>query len=71
MSTLSDDSVLDLAVDGAKLLVQDLLGLVDETSDAVLNILNKGTGLVAALSEDLRVIRRATAVPGEELESSQ
>lgn len=73
MSTLSADSVLDLAVDGTELVAQDLLllgqdflNLADELIETVLD----GTGgasLVSALGEDLGVVGRATTVPGEEL----
>lgn len=55
-STLDNDSLLDLTVDGAELLVHDLLGLVDETADAGLHILDSGAGLVAALGEDVGVV---------------
>lgn len=57
MSTLSDNSVLDLAVDGAKLAVQYLLGLVGNAAEAVLDVLEHGrAGLVAALGDDLGVV---------------
>lgn len=57
MSTLSDNSVLDLAVDGAELAVQHLLGLVGNAAEAVLDVLENGrAGLVAALGEDLGVV---------------
>lgn len=55
-STLDDNSLPDLAVDGAELLVHDLLGLVEETADAVLHVLDGDTGLVAALGENLSVV---------------
>ena len=70
-STLDDNCLLDLAVDGTELLIDDLLGLVDETADASLNIFDSGAsgaGLVATLGEDLSVVGGATTVPGEELE---
>jgi hypothetical protein len=73
-STLDDNSLLDLAVDGTELLVDNLLRLVDKTADAALNVLGGGAGragLVATLGEDLGVVGRATTVPGEELKICQ
>lgn len=70
LSTLGGDSVLDLAVNGTKLAVERLLGLVDDAKDAVLYILGNGrTGLVAAVGDNLAVVGRASTVPGKELES--
>lgn len=73
-STLDDNSLLDLAVNGTELLVDNLLRLVDETADAALNVLGGGAGgagLVATLGENLGVVGRATTVPGEELKICQ
>lgn len=62
VSTLSADSVLDLAVDSTKLVAQDLLllsqdflNLVNELIETILDGTG-GTGLVAALGEDLGVV---------------
>lgn len=73
LSTLSADSVLDLAVDGTELVAQDLLllgqdflNLADKLIQTVLDGTGS-TGLVAALGKDLGVVGRTTAVPGEEL----
>lgn len=72
LSTLSDNSVLDLAVDGAELAVQHLLGLVGNAAEAVLDVLQNGrASLVAAVGEDLGVVGRATTVPGKELKHHQ
>lgn len=61
-STLSADSVPDLAVDGTKfvaqdllLLSQDFLNLVNELIETILDGAG-GTGLIAALGEDLGVV---------------
>jgi hypothetical protein len=74
LSTLSADSVLDLAVDGTELVAQDLLllgqdflNLADKLIETVLDGTGK-TGLVTALGEDVGVVGRTTTVPGEELE---
>lgn len=57
MSTLNDDSVLYLAVDGAELAVQHLLGLVGNAAETILDVLENGRGgLVAALGEDIGVV---------------
>lgn len=73
LSTLSADSVLDLAVDGTELVAQDLLllgqdflNLADELVKAVLDGTG-GSSLVATLGEDLGVVGRTTTVPSEEL----
>lgn len=47
--------------------MHDLLSVVDEVVDALLEILDSGTGLVATLSDDLGVVGVTTTVPGEEL----
>lgn len=56
------DSILDLAVDGAKTAVEDLLNLVSSIIQDV-----AGRGLVTALAYDLGVVGCTTAVPGENL----
>jgi len=66
-STLSGNSVLDLAVDSAKLLVHDLLGVVDKVVDVLLDVINGSTGLVATLGDNVGVVGRTTTVPGEKL----
>lgn len=72
LSTLGGNGILDLAVNGTKLAVERLLGLVDNAKDAVLHILgNDRTGLVTAVGDNVAVVGRATTVPGEELEKSQ
>jgi hypothetical protein len=74
VSTLSADSVLDLAVDGTELVAQDLLLLGQDFLDLAYELVETvldGTGstsLVAALGEDLGVVGRTTTVPGKELE---
>lgn len=62
VSTLSADSVLDLAVDSTKLVAQDLLllsqdflNLVNELIETILDGTG-GIGLVAALGKDLGVV---------------
>lgn len=62
VSTLSADSVLDLAIDSTELVAQDLLllsqdflNLVNELIETILDGAG-GTGLVAALGEDLGVV---------------
>lgn len=62
VSTLSADSVLDLTVDSAELVAQDLLllsqdflNLVHELIEMILDGTG-GTGLVAALGKDLGVV---------------
>lgn len=60
--SLHNDSVLDLAVDGAELL-SELLGLVHDTGKLLL----EGSDLVSTLGDDLAVVGRATTVPGEDL----
>lgn len=71
LSILIDDSILDLAVDGTELVVQHLLGVLDDAANAVLHVLNGRTSLVTALGDDLSVVGRATAVPGKELNFDQ
>jgi hypothetical protein len=56
---------LDLAVDGAELLSEQLLGLVDKSVKAILDVL--AASLVAAMGNDLSVVRGTATVPGEEL----
>lgn len=73
LSTLSADSVLDLAVDGTKLMAQNLLLLGQDflnLADKLIETVLDGTGstsLVPTLGEDLGVVGRTTTVPGEEL----
>jgi hypothetical protein len=65
---LCNNSILDLAVDSAELLRKQLLSLVHQAVEAVLD--GVGAGLVATVGDDLRVVARATTVPGKELKLS-
>lgn len=58
-----NNSILDLAVDGTELLIGKLLGLGDQ----IVDLGSEGLGLVATLGNNVRVVRRATAVPGQDL----
>lgn len=60
--SLHNDSVLDLAVDGAEFL-SELLSLVHDTGELLL----EGSDLVSTLGNNLSVVGRATTVPGEDL----
>lgn len=66
MSTLSRDSVLDVAVNSAELSVSSLLGMVDKVHE-ILHAVVGSASLVAALGNDLGVVGRTTTVPGKEL----
>lgn len=66
-SDLCDDGILDLAVDGTKLLGEQLFGLVNETLNTVLDaVLGRGD-LVATAANDVGVVLGTTTVPGKEL----
>ena len=68
LSNLCGNSVLDLAVDGTELLVEGLLGILDDAADTVLDsVLDSAASLVATASKDLGVVGGTTTVPGEEL----
>ena len=58
---LRTDGILDLAVDRAKLVSEELLGLVKDT--AVGSVRDS----VRSIGDDVGVVLRTTAVPGEEL----
>ena len=60
---LCNHGILDLAVDGAELLGEELLSLLNKTIEAVL----VGGNLVATLRNDVAVVVGTPAVPGEEL----
>lgn len=66
LSTLSRNSVLDLAVDSTHLLVEGLLSVTEQFLETLLNT-SLGGNLVATLRNNLRVVGRTTTVPGEEL----
>lgn len=61
---LCDSSIMNLAVDGTKLLGEEFLSLVNKTIEA---ILDGGSDLVAAVCNDVGVVGRTTTVPGKEL----
>lgn len=62
-SDLCDNGILDVAVDGTKFQVHDLLGFDDQ----FVNLVADGLGLVTTLGNDVGVVGGATTVPGEDL----
>lgn len=68
LSNLCGNSVLDLAVDGTELLVEGLLGILNDAANTVLDsVLDAAAGLVATTGNNLGVVGGTTTVPGEEL----
>lgn len=66
---LCRDSILDLAVDSAELLVEGLLSLIDDAANALIDsgLLSRDTSLVTTSGKDLSVIGGTTTVPGKKL----
>lgn len=66
-SDLCDNGILNLAVDGTKLLGEQLFGLVNQTLNAVLDAVLGRRDLVATAANNVGVVLGTTTVPGKEL----
>lgn len=68
-SNLCRDSILDLAVDSAELLVEGLLRVIDDAANALIKsgLLSRDTSLVPTFGKDLGVIGGTATVPSQKL----
>lgn len=62
--TLCHNGISNLAVDGAKLIIKKLFGLVDDVANAVVET---AMDFVATLADNFGKVRRATTIPRQQL----